>query len=89
MQMVLVKIDSPEWTYMWEWLSKHPINKDIENPFEAANDGEVWQYVGTYKQGNKAISEFRHKNHPITNKLYRLSLSHELNDDSIVKTITI
>ena len=91
MQLVLVKIDSPEWNYIWDWLSKHPINKDLENPLEAENNGQVWQYTGTYKEANKAIHSLRHRYHPITNKQENLSLisSSTFNSDDIEKSIKI
>ena len=75
MEFVKVKFDSAEWEYMWDFVSTHPINEGIENPHEAMNDGEVWQYMGTYKNKNKYVHEFIHKQHPKTNEPYKISIN--------------
>jgi len=75
MELVLIKIDSVEWNVMWDWVGSHPINQGIEIPSVALNEGEAWQYTGSFKQGDKIISSFRHKNHPATNKIETLSFA--------------
>jgi hypothetical protein len=86
MELVLIEPNSPEWEFMWNWLSSHPINEGIEDPSTAINDGEAWQYMGSYKQKDKVISEFRHRNHPKTNRLSKLSVEHSnFNEESISK----
>lgn len=86
MELVLIEPNSPEWEFMWNWLSSHPLNEGIEDPSTALNDGEAWQYMGSYKQKDKVISEFRHRNHPLTNRLSKLSVEHPtFNDESITK----
>lgn len=85
MEFVLLKIGSPEWEYIWNWLENHPINAGIEQPSVALNDGEAWQYIGSYRNGNTVVSELRHRKHPLTNRLELLSLKHEITDDAIEK----
>ena len=75
MELVLIDPSSLEWQYMWEWLEKHPINEGLENPSSAINNYEAWQYMGSFKQNDKLIHEFRHKNHPLTNSLQALKVS--------------
>jgi hypothetical protein len=91
MEMVLIKIGSDEWNYMWNWLKAHPLNSDQEDPYTAMHPEtkECWQYMGSYKNGNRVIHDFRHRNHPLTNKMEKLSLnaSNEFNDDNIEKTL--
>lgn len=75
MELVLIEPNSPEWEYMWKWLEEHPINKDIEEPTLAMNEGEAWQYMGTFKQDDRIIHEFRHRNHPATGLRQYLKVS--------------
>lgn len=89
MEFVLLKIGSPEWIELWEWLESHPINKDLENPSVALHEKEQWQYVGTYKKGNTGISDVRHRNHPLTNRVEMLSFKHEIKEDSIEKKFRV
>ena len=84
MEMILIKIDSLEWEYMWNWLANHPINQDLEDPKLAPNDGEVWQYMGSYKNKDVVITEFRHRNHPKTNGLYKTSVEHPFFDENSI-----
>lgn len=88
MNLILIKPNSPEWEFMWNWLESHPINKGIENPSLALNNEEAWQYMGSYQQGDKVIHEFRHKNHPVTNNIQSLKLnaSKLFTSDQILKT---
>jgi hypothetical protein len=91
MEMVLIKIGSDEWNYMWNWLKTHPLNSDQEDPYTAMHPEtkECWQYMGSYKNGNRVLHELRHRNHPLTNKVEKLSVnaSNEFNDDNIEKTL--
>ena len=89
MEMILIKIGSPEWDYMWNWIAEHPLNKDNEQPTVCLNNDEAWQYMGSYIQKDKAIHEFRHRNHPLTNRVEKLSVnaSEALTDDQIEKRI--
>ena len=45
--------------------------------------------MGSYIQKDKAIHEFRHRNHPLTNRVEKLSVnaSEALTDDQIEKRI--
>ena len=80
MELVLLVIDSPEWEYMWRWVAEHPINNGLAEPSVAFNDnktwmyGETWQYMGSYKQGNKVVHSLRHRFHPLTHRVEELSL---------------
>ena len=87
MELVLIEIDSPEWNYMWEWLSYHPINKEIEDPTTAFYNNEAWQYMGSFKQENKVLHTFRHRNHPRNGQLVNLTVnaSDEFTTDQINK----
>lgn len=91
MEYIIIKENSSEWNYMWEWLAKHPINENIEDPSTAENNGEIWQYMGSYKEKEKIVHEFRHRNHIITKDICTLSLSSSnlLTEDDIVKKIRL
>ena len=75
MDLILIEPNSPEWDFMWKWLEDHPINKDITEPTLAVNNGEAWQYMGSFMQGERVIHQFRHRNHPVTNDRKDLSVN--------------
>ena len=75
MEMILLKQDSAEWNSMWETLANHPINEGLKSPKIAFNDGEQWQYMGSYRQDGKVIHDFRHRFHPKTNGVYRVTFN--------------
>jgi len=85
MEFILIKEDSTEWNYMWEWLANHPINQGIDNPSLALNEGEGWAYMGSWKQGQRVIHTLRHRYHPATEKMEALSVeaSKDMNDEMI------
>lgn len=87
MEQIIIKRDSPEWETMWNWLASHPVNTGLEEPSVALHPeySEAWQYMGSYKQGNRVISEFRHRMHPVTQKRENVSYSHSngVPDDQI------
>ena len=91
MELVLIKQDSPEWEYMWGFLDSHPINEGIEEPRVALNEGEAWQYMGSFKQEDKVIHEFRHRYHPTTLNRYNLKFkaSENFTNEQIEKTLKI
>lgn len=91
MEYIIIEINSKEWNYMWDWLSNHPINNGLEQPDVALNENETWQYMGSYKQGKKVLHEFRHRKHPLTNKIERIvfNCSDEFTDDQIKKSFKI
>ena len=72
MELLLIKEDSPEWVIMWDKVASHPVNEGLENPKEAFNEGEAWQYMGSLKENNKVIHQLRHRKHPVTQNLYNL-----------------
>lgn len=93
MELIILNIGSPEWEYAWDWVASHPLNETLENPSVAENPetNQTWQYVGTFMQKGKAIHEFRHRHHPLTNRreyLY-LNASENFNEDQIAKKIKI
>jgi hypothetical protein len=75
MELVFVKQDSTEWNYIWDFVANHPINEGLEEPRLALNNGEAWQYMGSFKQNDKLIHEFIHKNHPNTNSFYKMTFN--------------
>lgn len=80
MEFVLIKPESKEWTHMWEWIAKHPLNDGLEEPTVALNEqnGEAWQYMGSFRSiKGDVISEFRHRCHPIDNERHYLKMNHE------------
>ncbi len=91
MEIVFVRRDTAEWLYMWLWLELHSINEGLEEPLVALHEGEVWQYMCSYKNDNKIVHEFRHRNHPKTNAPYTASLSASdtFNDDQMEKSVKI
>jgi len=91
MDLVIIERESAEWNYMWEWLESHPINEGIEEPRLALNNGELWQYMGSYRQDNKVIHSFRHREHPRDNQRKNLNLnaSDKFNNEQINKVIKI
>jgi hypothetical protein len=64
MYKIKIKPNSPEAIYMLDWLGNHPLNNDLLDPITALNEGEVWQYKGSYLHENKVVHEFKHLNHP-------------------------
>jgi hypothetical protein len=91
MELVVIKQDSQEWEYMWNWLANHPINQGLEEPKVAENNGEAWQYMGSYKNKQAVIHEFRHRLHPVTNGVYKASLqaSSNFTEDQIENSAKI
>lgn len=90
MEFVLLKRESAEWNKAWDWLASHPINESIDNPSVALHHNEQWQYVGSYKQGDRVISQFRHRDHPNTGEVYTATYTHEPFDEKeIVKKFKV
>jgi len=91
MELIFVKQDSTEWEYIWDFVAKHPINEGLEEPKIALNEGEAWQYMGSFKNKNRLIHEFRHRYHPNTQNVYNLTFngSDSFTDEQIDKTIKI
>jgi len=75
MELVLIDQNSAEWNYMWDWLASHPLNEGIEEPSIATNNGESWQYMGSYQHGGRLIHTLRHRNHPRYNRIETVSVS--------------
>lgn len=57
MEMFWVPRDTPEWTAMWNALQSEV--GSIETP--DAQSGEYWQYMGSAKDPDGAVHEFRHR----------------------------
>ena len=86
MEYIIIQPNSNEWNYMWDWLAKHPINENIDVPSVANYEGEVWQYMGSFKQDNKVIHSFRHRSHPLHGQRVDLHVqaSESFNPDEIL-----
>jgi len=90
MEFIILKINSPTWNSLWDELASHPINDGIADPSTAEHNGNSWEYRGSYKQGKKLLSEFLHRTHPVTNNLYTVVISRELDkDDDIERRTTL
>jgi hypothetical protein len=92
MEMVLIKPESREWNYMWDWVATHPLNEGLEEPSTATSeDSEVWQYMGSFRQNNLTIHEFRHRNHPVTNnrEYLKVKCSEDMTDEDIEKVLKV
>lgn len=74
MELVLITPESNEWDFMWNWLANHPLNKGLDEPTTALNENEAWQYMGSYKQKERVLHSFRHRNHPVTNSVQNVSV---------------
>jgi hypothetical protein len=74
MDFVLLDTQSQEWTYIWQWLSEHPLNIGLDEPETAENQGYSWEYIGSYKLGDKILHEFRHMCHPSINGAVKTSV---------------
>lgn len=92
MEMILIKENSKEWEFMWDWIAKHPINNGLNNPDIAlSEDKKIWQYMGSLKQNNEVLHQFQHLNHPLTNKKENIVLkaSETISDNDIEKVLSI
>lgn len=92
MEMVLIKPESREWNYMWDWVANHPLNEGLTEPSTAiSEDGEVWQYMGSFRQNNLTIHEFRHRYHPVTNnrEYLKVKCSEDITDEDIEKVLKV
>ena len=91
MEFILIDVDSTEWVYMWDWLSSHPLNNDLEEPKSAENNGVAWEYVGSFMQDKRVVHEYIHQSHPKTLGTVKLSLnaSTEFTEDTIARKFRI
>lgn len=91
MEFILIDVDSTEWVYMWDWLSSHPLNNDLEEPKSAENNGVAWEYVGSFMQDKRVVHEYIHQSHPKTQGPVKLSLnaSTEFTEDTIARKFRI
>lgn len=74
MELVLIRVDCNEWEYIWNWLAQHPLNEGLPEPSIATHKGESWQYMGSFKQNERVIHTFRHRQHPKTNRVENLNV---------------
>ena len=58
--------DPSEYAAAWDALAAEPVNAGQRYPHSASNDGEAWQYMGTYETDGIWQHEFRHREHPAT-----------------------
>lgn len=91
MKLILLKPNSNEWNFAWDWVANHPLNEGIEDPSTALNEGNGWMYMGSYWNGSdKLISTFKHNLHPKTNNRQTLSIEHkEFNTESFDKILNV
>lgn len=91
MDIVIVEQGSPEWEFIWDYVAKHPINEGIEEPKIAFNQGEQFQYMGSYRQGNKVVHSVRHRSHPRDNQRKDINFyaSDKFNSEQISKVIKV
>ena len=91
MEFILIDTQSTEWNFMWDWLSSHPLNNDLEEPRSADNNGFEWEYVGSFMQDKKVVHEFIHQQHPKTQAPIKLSLnaSNNFTEDTITRKFRI
>jgi hypothetical protein len=91
MDIVIVEQGSPEWDDMWNKLNDHPLNEGLEQPKTAVNNGEAWQYMGSYRQGDKVIHSFRHRQHPRDNQRKDINFyaSDKFTSEQISKVIKV
>jgi len=91
MKLILLKPNSPEWEFAWNWLASHPLNEGVEDQSTALHNGEAWQYMGSFYNGtDKLITSFRHRNHPRTGEKQALSVEHpEFSINSFEKSINV
>lgn len=90
MELILIKPNTEAFEFMWEWLANHPINEGLTEPKIAENQGQSWEYMGTFRNNDKFITEFRHKCHPTTNALYKAIVEHpNVTENQIEKSAKI
>lgn len=53
MDLILIKENSNEWNYMWDWVYTHPLNEG-----QTALQVNSWQYKGSLRNGNKVLHQF-------------------------------
>ena len=87
MEMLIIKPESAEWNFMWEWLGAHPLNAGLEEPTVAFNPNvaESWQYMGSFRSQGRVIHTFRHRAHPLDDerKYLKVAASEHMCDDDI------
>jgi len=91
MDIVIVEQGSDEWNYLWDYVAKHPINEGLEEPRVAFNQGEQFQYMGSYRQGDKIIHSVRHRQHPRDNNRKDINFyaSDKFTSEQISKVIKV
>lgn len=86
MEHITIKKGTADWDFIWLWLEFHTINEGIDEAMIALNQGEVWEYLGSFMNEDVVISEFQHKCHPKTNTLYTCSIEHHKFDVNSIET---
>jgi hypothetical protein len=86
MELILLKEGCAELEWLWNWLAVHPINEGIADPCLATNEGQSWQYLGTFRHNGKVVHELRHRKHQKTNTKVDLKVSASplFNEESIL-----
>ena len=91
MDIVIVERETPEWQFIWDYIAKHPINEGIIAPELSTNNGQTWEYMGSYRQGNKVIHSMRHRSHPRDNQRKDITFhaSEKFTNEQISKVIKV
>jgi hypothetical protein len=77
MELILIKPESAEWEYIWNWLAAHPINEGLDDPSVALNplNDEIWKYQGSFRGADgTAVHELLHRSHPKDNEFIELKV---------------
>jgi len=86
MHFIIVEVGSKEWEHIWKWLENHPLNEGLENKASAPNEGEEWEYMGSYLNSDgKCLHSVRHRFHPTSKRKEDLTLhaSDEFSEEQI------
>lgn len=85
MKAIILKEGSKAHNYAWTFIEEHPLNKCLDVPHEANNNGNTWLYMGTIEHKDIAISTFKHEQHPLTQKMEQIAVKHleTLSDEDI------
>ena len=91
--LVLLKVGSPEFQWMWNEVANHPVNEGIEFPTISFNPeiDACWIYKYSIRRDNEVLHELIHMRHPITEDKYNLIInaSPHFNEGDIEKVISV
>lgn len=79
MDLILINNPSPEWSYMWECIDKHPYTKLLTE-----SEALRWQYTGSLRQDGKILHQFKHGLKELV-----IASSEHINEDDFFKIIKL